>query len=74
MRDRIGRIIGAALRRAERAQTARISPRIPAEAIPRLPAPIAKRTDPGDEVEDQGEDDGALSGAAEAAAVDGPLP
>lgn len=33
---------------------------------------IAKSADPGDEVEDRGEDDGALFGAAEAAAVDRP--
>lgn len=67
-RDRIRRIIGTALRQAEQTQTARISSRIPAEAVPRLLALIAKSTDPGDEVEDQG--DGALFGAAEAAAVD----
>ena len=66
--DRIRRIIGTALRQAEHTQTARI----PAEAVPRLPALIAKSTDPGDEVEDQGEDDGALFGAAEAAAVTAP--
>jgi hypothetical protein len=65
-RDRIRRISGTALRQAEQTQTARISSRIPAEAIPRLLALVAKSADPGDEAEGQDEDDGALFGAAEA--------
>ena len=69
-RDRIRRIIGTALRQAEQTQTARICGRIPAEAIARLLALIAKSADLGEEVEGQAEDDGALFGAAEAAGVD----
>src|SRR5258705_315742 len=68
-RDRSRRIIGTALRQAEQTQTSRISSRIPAAAIPRLLALIAKSTDPGDEPEDQVED-GTLFGAAQAAGVD----
>ncbi|MEU7878269.1 Tn3 family transposase [Microbispora bryophytorum] len=69
-RDRIRRIIGTALRQAEQSQTAQISGRIPAEAILRLLALIAKSADPGGEAESQAEDDGALFGVAEAAGVD----
>ncbi|MEU7901136.1 DUF4158 domain-containing protein [Nonomuraea sp. NPDC049152] len=69
-RDRIRRIIGSALRQAEQTQTARISSRIPAEAIPRLLALVAKSADPGDDAELEAEDDRALFGAAEAAGVD----
>jgi hypothetical protein len=68
-RDRIRRIIGTALRQAEQTHTSRISSRIPAAAIPRLLALIAKSADPGDEPEDQVED-GALFGAAQAVGVD----
>ncbi|WP_198541164.1 DUF4158 domain-containing protein, partial [Parafrankia soli] len=69
-RDRIRRIIGSALRQAEQTQTARIASRVPPDAIPRLLALIAKSADPGDAVEGQEENDGALFGAAEAAGVD----
>ena len=51
-RDRVWRIIGAALRQAEQALTARIASRVPVEAVDRMLALIA-RADPGDE-EDTG--------------------
>ncbi|MFC6083010.1 DUF4158 domain-containing protein [Sphaerisporangium aureirubrum] len=69
-RDRIRRIIGTALRQSEQSQTAHISSRLPAEAIPRLLALIAKSADPGGEAGSEVEDDGALFGVAEAAGVD----
>jgi hypothetical protein len=55
------------LRQAEQTQTARISSRVPPDAIPRLLALIAKSADPGDDAEGPEENDGALFGAAEAA-------
>jgi Domain of unknown function (DUF4158) len=45
-RDRIRRIIGTALRQAEQTHTSRISSRIPAAAIPRLLALIARAPTP----------------------------
>ncbi|MFC4590149.1 DUF4158 domain-containing protein [Sphaerisporangium corydalis] len=66
-RDRIRRIIGTALRQAEQSQTAHISSRLPAEAIPRLLALIGKSADPGGDAESEAEDDGVLFGVAEAA-------
>ena len=48
-RDRVRRIIGTALRQAEQALTARIASRIPAEAVARMLALIARAADPGDE-------------------------
>jgi TnpA family transposase len=68
--DRVRRIIGTALRQAEQTQTLRISGRIPAEALARMLALIARTTDPGDEQEASAEDDGALFEVAEVAAVD----
>ena len=52
-RHRVVRIIGTALRQAEQALTARIASRIPAEAVARMLALIARAADPGDE-EDAG--------------------
>ncbi len=42
------RIIGTALRQAEQALTARIASRVPAEAVARMLALIARAADPGD--------------------------
>jgi hypothetical protein len=42
------RIIGTALRQAEQALTARIVSRVPAEAVARMLALIARAADPGD--------------------------
>jgi len=47
-RDRVRRIIGTALRQAEQALTARIASRVPAEAVARMLALIARAADPGD--------------------------
>jgi len=48
-RDRIRRIMGAALRQAEQALTTRIASRVPAEAVGRIHALIARAADPGEE-------------------------
>ncbi|AQZ62522.1 hypothetical protein BKM31_14565 [[Actinomadura] parvosata subsp. kistnae] len=48
------------LRQAEQALTARICGRIPAEAVARMLALIAKTADPGEEEDPAGQDDGAF--------------
>ncbi len=68
-RDRVRRVIGAALRQAEQALTTRIASRVPAEAAARMRALIARTADPGDQDAGPG-DDGALFGAAEVAGTD----
>ncbi len=69
-RDRVRRIIGTALRQAEQALTARIPSRIPAEAVARMLALIARAADPGDEEEAAPGEPGTLFGAAEVTGVD----
>jgi hypothetical protein len=68
-RDRVRRIIGTALRQAEQSLTARIASRIPADAVARMLALIARAADPGDEETAPGEA-GTLFGAAEVTGVD----
>jgi len=69
-RDRIRRIIGTALRQAEQALTSRIASRVPAKAVGRMRALIARAADPGDEEEAVPGEAGALFGAAEVTGVD----
>ena len=66
-RDRVRRIIGTALRQAE--QALRIASRIPADAVARMLALIARAADPGEEEAARGEA-GTLFGAAEVTGVD----
>jgi len=68
--DRVRRIIGTALRQAEQVLTARIASRIPAEAVARMLALIARAADPGDEEEAAPGEAGTLFGAAEMTGVD----
>ncbi len=68
-RDRVRRIIGTALRQAEQALTARIASRVPADAVARMLALIARAADPGEEEAARGEA-GTLFGAAEVTGVD----
>jgi hypothetical protein len=63
-RDRIRRVIGTAMRRAEQALTTRIASRVLAEAAARLRALITRAADPGAEEDAGPGDDGALFGAA----------
>ncbi len=69
-RDRVRRVIGAALRQAEQALTMRIASRVPAEAVGRMRALIARAADPGGEEDGDARDDGTLFGAAEVTGVD----
>jgi hypothetical protein len=69
-RDRIRRIIGAAMRQAEQALATRIASRVPAEAVGRMRALIARAADAGEE-EDAGPwDDSSLFDATEVTGVD----
>ncbi len=70
VRVRVRRIIGTALRQAEQALTAQIASRIPAEAVARMLALIARAADPGDEEEAAPGEAGTLFGAAEVTGVD----
>ena len=69
-RDRLGRIIGTALRQAEQTLTARIASRVPAEAAARMLALIARAADPGDEDGRRPGEAGTLLGAAEVTGLD----
>ena len=69
-RDRVRRVVGAALRQAEQALTARLAGRVPAEATGRMRALIARSADPGGEEGAGAGDDGTLFGAAVVTGVD----
>ncbi|SEG81802.1 hypothetical protein SAMN04489712_114147 [Thermomonospora echinospora] len=68
--DRIRRIVGKAISQAEKAQTALIASRVPAEAVARMLALIAQSADPGTEEDQAGTEDGALFDAEEVTGVD----
>jgi hypothetical protein len=68
-RDRIRRIIGAALRQSETTFAARISSRIPAEVTARMGALISEASDDPDTEEDQTAQDRAAEPAAAGAEV-----
>jgi len=68
--DRIRRIIGSAISQAEKAQTALISGRVPAEAVARMLALIAHSADPGADEDSDGQHEDALFDAAEVTGVD----
>ena len=69
-RDRVRRVVGTALRQSEQALITRIARRVPAEAVSRMRALIARAADPGDEdAAGPGEND-TLFDAAEVTGTD----